>query len=244
MIMLISFVISITDIGLPSGKSLFQIQAERILCVQRLAAQVVSEGENYSWLLLYVLLYQIWHSFRIISLPSGPIRPVTIHWYIMTSPFTDEATRKYFSSHKYFGLEPDQVRFFFFVWSFSNAVPFVSDQILITLLQISFFQQGTLPCISKDGKFIMETPFSVCKIRSLYFCFHQFIFYLYLSLITYHEQLAKAPDGNGGVYAGTFYYILILFFTIIHMFFPKLFLILIQDFYSAQIFKVIRRYGF
>ncbi|CAN7056055.1 hypothetical protein Bca4012_093008 [Brassica carinata] len=108
------------NIGLPSGKSLFQIQAERILCVQRLAAQVVSEG--------------------------GPTRPVTIHWYIMTSPFTDEATRKYFSSHKYFGLEPDQ---------------------------ISFFQQGTLPCISKDGKFIMETPFS----------------------------LAKAPDGNGGVYA-------------------------------------------
>jgi UDP-N-acetylglucosamine/UDP-N-acetylgalactosamine diphosphorylase len=107
------------NIGLPSGKSLFQIQAERILCVQRLAAQVVSEG---------------------------PIRPVTIHWYIMTSPFTDEATRKYFSSHKYFGLEPDQ---------------------------ISFFQQGTLPCVTKDGKFIMETPFS----------------------------LAKAPDGNGGVYA-------------------------------------------
>ncbi|XP_013618757.1 PREDICTED: UDP-N-acetylglucosamine diphosphorylase 1-like isoform X4 [Brassica oleracea var. oleracea] len=84
-----------------------------------------------------------------ISDPKGcfsPTRPVTIHWYIMTSPFTDEATRKYFSSHKYFGLEPDQ---------------------------ISFFQQGTLPCISKDGKFIMETPFS----------------------------LAKAPDGNGGVYA-------------------------------------------
>ncbi|CAN7093603.1 UDP-N-acetylglucosamine diphosphorylase 1 [Brassica rapa] len=106
------------NIGLPSGKSLFQIQAERILCIQRLAAQVVGEG---------------------------PTRPVTIHWYIMTSPFTDEATRKYFSSHKYFGLEPDQ---------------------------ISFFQQGTLPCISKEGKFIMETPFS----------------------------LAKAPDGNGGVY--------------------------------------------
>lgn len=33
-----------------------------------------------------------------------------IHWYIMTSPFTDEATRKFFESHKYFGLESDQVR--------------------------------------------------------------------------------------------------------------------------------------
>uniref|UniRef100_A0A1J3I712 UDP-N-acetylglucosamine diphosphorylase 2 n=3 Tax=Noccaea caerulescens TaxID=107243 RepID=A0A1J3I712_NOCCA len=108
------------NIGLPSGKSLFQIQAERILCIQRLAAQAMSE--------------------------TGLTRPATIHWYIMTSPFTHEPTQKFFESHKYFGLEQDQV---------------------------TFFQQGTLPCISKDGKFIMETPFS----------------------------LAKAPDGNGGVYA-------------------------------------------
>ncbi|KAF8101679.1 hypothetical protein N665_0201s0006 [Sinapis alba] len=111
------------NIGLPSGKSLFQIQAERILCVQRLAAQAMSEG---------------------------PTRPVAIQWYIMTSPFTHEPTQKFFESHKYFGLEPDQV---------------------------TFFQQGTLPCITKDGKFIMETPFS----------------------------LAKAPDGNGGVYAALKY---------------------------------------
>ncbi|KAL0862717.1 hypothetical protein Bca101_041835 [Brassica carinata] len=112
------------NIGLPSGKSLFQIQAERILCVQRLAAQAMSE--------------------------AGPTRPVAIQWYIMTSPFTHEPTQKFFESHKYFGLEPDQV---------------------------TFFQQGTLPCITKDGKFIMETPFS----------------------------LAKAPDGNGGVYAALKY---------------------------------------
>ncbi|KAK9152184.1 hypothetical protein Syun_010493 [Stephania yunnanensis] len=107
------------NIGLPSGKSLFQLQAERILCVQRLAAQSVNEG-------------------------SGGFVP--IHWYIMTSPFTDEATRKFFESHKYFGLEVDQV---------------------------TFFQQGTIPCISKDGRFIMEKPYKV----------------------------AKAPDGNGGVYS-------------------------------------------
>lgn len=107
------------NIGLPSGKSLFQLQAERILSVQRLAAQHVNEGST---------------SF------------VPIHWYIMTSPFTDDTTHRFFESHKYFGLEADQV---------------------------TFFQQGTIPCISKDGRFIMETPYRV----------------------------AKAPDGNGGVYS-------------------------------------------
>jgi hypothetical protein len=35
---------------------------------------------------------------------------VQIHWYIMTSPFTDEVTRKFFETHRYFGLEPNQVR--------------------------------------------------------------------------------------------------------------------------------------
>nr|CAD1834542.1 unnamed protein product [Ananas comosus var. bracteatus] len=103
------------NIGLPSGKSLFQLQAERILCVQKLAAQST----------------------------DGSAGIVPIHWYIMTSPFTDEPTRKFFESHKYFGLEPDQV---------------------------TFFKQGTLPCVSSDGRFIMETPYKV----------------------------AKAPDGNGG----------------------------------------------
>ncbi|CAL4997405.1 unnamed protein product [Urochloa decumbens] len=104
------------SIGLPSRKSLFQLQAERILCIQKLAAQC-TDGST-----------------------------VHIHWYIMTSPFTDEATRKFFETHRYFGLEPSQV---------------------------TFFQQGTVPCVSPDGRFIMETPYKV----------------------------AKAPDGNGGVYA-------------------------------------------
>ncbi|CAN1225497.1 UDP-N-acetylglucosamine diphosphorylase 1 [Linum grandiflorum] len=107
------------NIGLPSGKSLFQLQAERILCVQRLAAHEASEGSGGS---------------------------AQIHWYIMTSPFTDESTRKFFEWHKYFGLEADQV---------------------------TFFQQGTIPSVANDGRFIMETPYRV----------------------------SKAPDGNGGVYS-------------------------------------------
>jgi len=64
----------------------------------------------------------------------------------MTSSFTHDGIRKFFESRKYFGLESEQV---------------------------TFFQQGTLPCISKEGRIIMETPY----------------------------QVARAPDGNGGVYS-------------------------------------------
>lgn len=105
------------NIGLPSGKSLFQLHAERILRIQNLASNASSTG-----------------------------RKVKIPWYIMTSPFTHDATQQFFESLKFFGLEQEQV---------------------------IFFQQGTLPCISKQGKFIMETP----------------------------VQISRAPDGNGGMYS-------------------------------------------
>ncbi|CAM6109131.1 unnamed protein product [Calypogeia fissa] len=105
------------QIGLPSGKSLFQLQAERVLRIQSLASQLMAAG-------------------KLVRIPC----------YIMTSPFTDSATRTFFANRKYFGLDPDQVK---------------------------FFEQGSLPCISKDGRFIMASPYKV----------------------------ARAPDGNGGVYA-------------------------------------------
>lgn len=105
------------SIGLPSGKSLFQLQAERILRVQTLASLSTTNGKK-----------------------------VRIAWYIMTSPFTSGETRQYFEKSKFFGLEQEQV---------------------------IFFEQGTVPCISKQGKFILETPF----------------------------QVSRAPDGNGGVYS-------------------------------------------
>lgn len=85
----------------------------------------------------------------------------------MTSPFTDEPTRKFFESHKYFGLDEDQVitlnllcslvfscisfHLFLGTWNKRNCF----------WMQVTFFQQGTIPCVSKDGRFIMETPYSV-----------------------------------------------------------------------------------
>ncbi|KAF8060101.1 GLCNAC1PUT2 [Scenedesmus sp. PABB004] len=107
------------DIGLPSGKSLFALQAERLLALQRLAAAEAGGG--------------------------GGSDGVAIPWYIMTSPFTHADTLAHFEAHGFFGL--------------SRA-------------QVTFFQQGTLPCLTHEGRVIMQSP-----------C-----------------QVASAPDGNGGLY--------------------------------------------
>ncbi|KAK6461573.1 UDP-N-acetylglucosamine pyrophosphorylase [Scheffersomyces coipomensis] len=71
------------DIQLPSQKSLFQIQAEKILKIQSLTKQ------RY-------------------NMKSEP----KLHWYIMTSEPTRITTETYFNNHDYFGLNPDQIVFF------------------------------------------------------------------------------------------------------------------------------------
>mmetsp|Transcript_17486 Transcript_17486/g.20100 ORF Transcript_17486/g.20100 Transcript_17486/m.20100 type:complete len:482 (-) Transcript_17486:695-2140(-) len=69
----------------------------------------------------------------------------TCPFYIMTSPINHEQTITYFKENNYFELPEDNVR---------------------------FFQQGMLPCMTIEGKIIMETA----------------------------SKIAMAPDGNGGIY--------------------------------------------
>ncbi|KAL8508593.1 hypothetical protein ACS0TY_019006 [Phlomoides rotata] len=60
--------------------------------------------------------------------------------------------------------------FFFF---FSERRGLALEVQIQKAVSVTFFQQGTIPCVSRDGRFIMEAPYRV----------------------------ARSPDGNGGVYS-------------------------------------------
>lgn len=106
------------DIGLPSRKCLFQIQAERIRRIEQLAARRAGLADATS---------------------------VSVPWYVMTSGPTRAPTEQFFRERGYFGLRRENV---------------------------FFFEQGVLPCISNEGKILLEG----------------------------RARVAVAPDGNGGLY--------------------------------------------
>jgi UDP-N-acetylglucosamine/UDP-N-acetylgalactosamine diphosphorylase len=78
-----------------------------------------------------------------------------IPWYIMTSEATCTVTKNYFKENKYFGLEQENV---------------------------FFFEQDVIPCLTPDGKIIMESK----------------------------HKISRAPNGNGGVYSGNIIILIIL----------------------------------
>jgi UDP-N-acetylglucosamine/UDP-N-acetylgalactosamine diphosphorylase len=77
-----------------SGKSIYQLQAEKVLSLSRRIGRAVV-------------------------------------FLVMTSPMTDEETREFFQAHGYFGLEPEQVR---------------------------FFSQGTVPSLDQQGRALLAAP--------------------------------------------------------------------------------------
>jgi UDP-N-acetylglucosamine/UDP-N-acetylgalactosamine diphosphorylase len=74
------------SLGLPSGRSLFALQAARLQRLRVLAAAAAGAP------------------------PGAPLPPLPL--YIMTSPMTDADTRAYWEAHAYFGLPRADVMFF------------------------------------------------------------------------------------------------------------------------------------
>lgn len=100
------------SVKLPSQKSLFQLQAERLKRVQELA-----DSKSKS----------------------------SVPFYVMTSENTKDVIKSYFEKNDFFKLDKEKVQ---------------------------FFEQGTVPCLSKDGKVLLDSK----------------------------SKVSKSPDGNGGLY--------------------------------------------
>lgn len=117
------------DVGLPSSKTLYQIQAERICKVQELANSKHGSDCIVPW---YDFLSQHSNWGRWVELESSEHLNLCSHLrrYIMTSEFTLAPTEKFFQDNNYFGLRP------------SNII---------------MFEQRMIPVVTFDGKVILES---------------------------------------------------------------------------------------
>lgn len=113
------------SVGLLSGKSLYQLQGERLVKLKQYANKLFPDEAKKSQ-------------------PNS-----SIPWYIMTSEHTQESTIDFFKKNKFFGLDSENVK---------------------------FFEQFMLPCLTNQGKIILDQK----------------------------DKISKAPDGNGGLYRALF----------------------------------------
>lgn len=124
------------DIGLPSHKSLFQLQAERIKSLKRLAAAAAGVGKHTPALDSTAARPHARLSLTHMSARTTAEEKVVFPWYVMTSPQTDVETRKFFADHSNWG---------------------------IALGDVMFFEQANLPCLTYAGKIILETTHTVSQ---------------------------------------------------------------------------------
>ena len=87
------------DVGLPSGKTLYQLQAERLVRLQQLAREKTGHQGAITW---YVV-----HD-RHLACRSTHLS-LSVYRYIMTSEHTKEPTLDFFRRHNYFGLDENSL---------------------------------------------------------------------------------------------------------------------------------------
>ena len=120
------------DVGLPSGKTLYQLQAERLFKLQQLAKEKTGKSGVIRWYTHCTLKILINCSRGFCFLKPG----IFCNRYVMTSEHTMQATKDFFESHKFFGLQSSDV---------------------------TFFEQHTLPCLTFEGKVILESQHKIAR---------------------------------------------------------------------------------
>lgn len=118
------------QVGLPSGKTLYQLQAERIRRVEQLAGERHGTRCTVPWcVLLPTRPHLVLPRLCLRQAPEGGSPMSLPARYIMTSEFTLGPTAKFFNEHGFFHLDP------------ANVV---------------LFEQRMLPAVTFDGKAILE----------------------------------------------------------------------------------------